>query len=240
MKKVLFTMAGAVALLLSLSAVGLAQDVNGSWDLTIVSPQGEGKTKADLKQAGEDVTGTLQWRTGPLPITGKVKGNDVKLMFTIKFQDNDLPITLSGKLNGGSIKGDADFGGLAQGDWSATKGAGGSAPAASTSSAAASSSASAAGDWTVTFNTPNGDVQAKMSLKQDGDAVSGTASAPDGATVPIKGTVKGGDLELKYTIKYDGNDLPITMKGKLAAGEMKGNADYGGLAEGEFKGKKSN
>ena len=45
---------------------------------------------------------------------------------------------------------------------------------------------------------------------------------------------------LKYTIKFDGNDLPITMKGKLNGAEIKGNADYGGMAEGEFKGKKGN
>ena len=57
--------------------------------------------------------------------------------------------------------------------------------------------------------------------------------------MPLKGTLKGDALEIKYTIKFEGNDMPITMKGKLNGAEMKGTADYGGLAEGEFKGKKN-
>ena len=63
---------------------------------------------------------------------------------------------------------------------------------------------------------------------------------PPMGDVPLKGTLKGDVLEIKYTIKFDGNDLPITMKGKLTGAEIKGSADYGGMAEGEFKGKKSN
>ena len=70
------------------------------------------------------------------------------------------------------------------------------------------------------------------------------AADEDGSQIKIVSpengsVVKGDALELKFTIKFEGNDLPITMKGKVTGGEMKGSADYGGLAEGEFKGKKN-
>ena len=56
--------------------------------------------------------------------------------------------------------------------------------------------------------------------------------------VPFKGTLEGDAVEFKLTIKYENNDVPITSKGKVAGTEVKGTVDYGGMAEGEFKGKK--
>jgi hypothetical protein len=39
-----------------------------------------------------------------------------------KFQGNDLPITLTGKLDGGALKGAADCGGMLQSDWNNKRG----------------------------------------------------------------------------------------------------------------------
>jgi hypothetical protein len=39
-----------------------------------------------------------------------------------KFQGNDLPITLTGKLDGGALKGAADWDGMLQSDWKNKRG----------------------------------------------------------------------------------------------------------------------
>lgn len=235
MKKLLYSMVASMLFVVSFATFTMAQSVDGDWDVTIVSPQGERTSKVTLKQSGESVNGMM----GPVALTGSLKGSDVTIKFTVKFQDNDLPITLTGKLNGGAMVGKADFGGFAEGDWSAKK-SGAAAASAAPASSGGAGSAVAAGMWDVVFSTPQGDVSAKLDIKADGENLSGMVkgTGPIGE-VPLKGTLKGDALEIKYTIKFDGNDMPITMKGKVTGGEMKGSADYGGLAEGEFKGKKN-
>ena len=235
MRKMLFTVAAAMLFVLSFATLAMAQSIDGTWDAKIVSPQGERVVPISLKQTGETVSGKM----GPYDVTGTIKGTDVTLKYTVKFQDNDLPNTMNGKLNGSEMGGKADFGGFAEGEWSAKK-SNAAAAAAPAAPAASSSAAAAAGEWSLVFSTPNGDVPAKFIIKQEGEALSGDVKGegPIG-NVPLKGTLKGDAVEIKYTIKFEGNDMPITMKGKLTGGEMKGSADYGGLAEGEFKGKKN-
>ena len=236
MKKILLSISASLLFVLTSANFVSAQTVSGDWDVTVVSPQGERTMKVTFTQEGETLKGSM----GPLPVSGSVKGSDVMIKYTVKFQDNDLPITMTGKLAGDAMKGEADFGGLAQGEWSAKK-AGAAVPAASSATAAPAASGAVAvvGDWDVVFETPNGDVAAKIMVKNEGGVLSGMVhGAPPMGDVPLKGSASGDSFEIKYTIKYDGNDLPITMKGKVEGGAIKGAADYGGMAEGGFKGKK--
>ena len=237
MKKMLLSISASLLLALTCASFVSAQSVTGDWDVTVVSPQGERTSKVTFTQDGENLKAMM----GPYTVTGSVKGSDVTIKYTVKFQDNDLPITMTGKLAGDTMKGEADFGGLAQGDWSAKKSSAATAPAASSAAAAPAASGAVAvvGDWDVVFETPNGDVAAKIMVKNEGGVLSGMVhGAPPMGDVPLKGTGSGDTFEIKYTIKYDGNDLPITMKGKVEGGAIKGAADYGGMAEGGFKGKK--
>lgn len=236
MKKILLSISASLLFVLTSANFVSAQTVSGDWDVTVVSPQGERTMKVTFTQEGETLKGSM----GPLPVSGSVKGSDVMIKYTVKFQDNDLPITMTGKLAGDAMKGEADFGGLAQGEWSAKK-AGAAVPAASSATAAPAARGAVAvvGDWDVVFETPNGDVAAKIMVKNEGGVLSGMVhGAPPMGDVPLKGSASGDSFEIKYTIKYDGNDLPITMKGKVEGGAIKGAADYGGMAEGGFKGKK--
>ncbi len=240
MKKMLLSISVSLLFVLMYASLASAQSVTGDWDVTVVSPQGERTSKVTFTQDGE----ALKAMMGPYAITGSVKGSDVTLKYTVKFQDNDLPITMTGKVAGDTMKGEADFGGLAQGEWSAKKSAGGAAAAPMaaakpTASAASAGAAAVIGEWDVVFSTPNGDIPAKISVMNDGGALKGMVKgAPPMGDVPLKGTATGDAFEIKYTIKFEGNDLPITMKGKVEGSSIKGSADYGGMAEGEFKGKK--
>src|SRR5262245_39809578 len=93
------------ALILSVSAMAQSPNVTGDWDLTITSPQGARETKASFKQDGEKLTGALKSPRGETPIEGTIKGKEIKFKYTIKFQDQDLPITMSGNIDGDTMKG---------------------------------------------------------------------------------------------------------------------------------------
>jgi hypothetical protein len=235
MRKMFFTVTASMLFVLSFATLALAQSIDGNWDVKIVSPQGERTAPISLKQSGETVTGKM----GPYDVTGTIKGSAVTLKYTVKFQDNDLPITMTGTLNGDAMGGKADFGGFAEGEWSGKKSNG--AAAAPAAPAAASSASASAAVWDLMYTSPVGEFPVKLTVTQDGEKLSGTAEmgGPNPQKVPFTGTLKGDAIELKIVIKYEGNDLPITSKGKVTGGEVKGMADYGGLAEGEFKGKKN-
>ena len=237
MKKMLYTMAATMLFVLSFATFTMAQiaEVGGTWNVTMNIPGSEPrKFPLVLKQDA----GNLSASVGPSPATGTIKGNDITLKYTVKFQDNDLPITMTGKVTGGEMKGDVDFGGMAQETWTATRGEAAAAPAPAAAITAAAPASGAT--WNLTYTSPVGEFPVILTVQQEGEAISGIADmkGQNAQKVPFKGTLKGDAVEFKYTIKYEGNDMPITSKGTVSGSEVKGKVDYAGLAEGEFKGKK--
>jgi hypothetical protein len=173
----------ALVCALTLSAFAMAQspNVTGDWDVTINSPQGARQGKISFKQEGEKLTGALKNQRGEIPIEGAVNGKEIKFKYTVKFQDQDLVITMSGNVDGDAMKGEADFGGFAQGDWNAKR-----ASAAAASGGAAASQPSAdkgaeksgdkidlTGAWSVTVETEAGSGNPSFTFKQEGEKLTG-------------------------------------------------------------------
>jgi hypothetical protein len=163
-----------------------------------------------------------------------VKGNDVKMVMTVKFQDTDMVITYTGKLEGDAMKGDADFGGFAQGTWSAKRKA---ATSSSTPPAAApaQSTAGAAGNWDMTIESPNGKRTLQLIIKDEGGKYSAVVKTPQGEA-PLKSvSVSGSDIKLVMVREVQGQEMVMTYTGKVASGKMSGDADFGGLATGTWE-----
>src|SRR6185503_11188610 len=134
------------ALLFSIPA--LAQSgAAGTWDVTLNSPQGTFNMQFILKQDGEKLSGAVKGQRGEVPLEGTLKGKDITLKWTTKYQDNDLPITLTGSLDGSAMKGTADYGGFAQGDFSAKRGGDSAASAPSSPAPAAGDKTDITGAW---------------------------------------------------------------------------------------------
>src|SRR6185436_3154502 len=104
--------------------------VAGDWDVTVVSPQGTTNVLVTLKQDGEKVDGLFKSPLGELPFTGTLVGSDMKFTFQFPVDGQPLAITMTGKVDGDAIAGKADFGGFAEGDWSAKRAKPGAAAAA--------------------------------------------------------------------------------------------------------------
>ena len=227
----------ACPVVLAVSAMAQESNVTGDWDITINTPQGERKAKASFKQEGEKLTGGLKRQGGDLPLEGTVKGKEIKLKYTIKFQEQDMVITLSGNVEGDAIKGDADFGGLAQGDWNAKRA---SATASSAAPAAAAPSSGdkidVTGSWGLTVETEAGSGNPSFTFKQEGEKLTGHYKGLLGEA-DLTGTVKGDRIEFSFKVSSQ-IEGTVTYSGSTDGKTMKGKVSLAGVGEGTFSGKK--
>jgi hypothetical protein len=230
------------ALILSASATAQSPDVTGDWEVTVNSPQGARQSKISFKQEGAKLTGMFKNQRGDLPVEGAVNGKEIKFKYTVKFQDQDLVITMTGNIDGDAMKGDADFGGLAQGDWNAKR-----ASAAAASGAAPAPAAQPSGDksgdkldvtgaWSVTVETEAGSGNPSFTFKQEGEKLTGRYKGMLGE-FDLAGTVKGDKIE--FSIKVTGQvEGVVNYTGTTDGKTMKGKVSLASLGEGTFTGKK--
>ncbi len=93
------------------------------------------------------------------------------------------------------------------------------------------------GPWEVTIDSPQGAMTLDADLKQNGEALTGVITSPMG-TVEIKGTFKNDELAFSYTVPLQGQNLDITMTGKLAGETIDGLVAIAGLGEVPWKAKR--
>jgi hypothetical protein len=128
MKAVLNTCATVAGLVLVMAAQGWAQgakpapaNVTGAWETTVDSPQGAITVTATYKQEGEKLTGTHNSQMGEVPLQGTVIGNEIKYTVNIDAGGQQMSITFAGKVDGDTMKGTFEMGGMGTGTWTATK-----------------------------------------------------------------------------------------------------------------------
>ena len=98
--------------------------------------------------------------------------------------------------------------------------------------------ANVTGTWNMTVETQAGPGNPTFTLTQKGSDVTGNYKGTLGEA-PVKGTVKGNAVELKYTINAQGMELTVTYSGTVEGNTMKGKVSLGELGEGTFTGKKA-
>lgn len=100
-----------------------------------------------------------------------------------------------------------------------------------TVSAGASAQAGVGGAWDLAINGPEGPINATATLKQEGEAVSGSIDTPQGPA-ELKGTYKGKTLNLAFSIQTPQGALDIKVNGEVDGASMKGVIDFGmGMAD---------
>ena len=113
---VLFAMAA-----LALAAAPVFADVTGTWKLSVETPNGTGTPTVILKQDGEKLTGTYKGRFGESALTGTVKGSAIQFSFKVNAQGNELEVTYTGTVDGGTMSGTAKFGEMGEGKFTGKK-----------------------------------------------------------------------------------------------------------------------
>jgi len=225
-------------------------NIAGDWDVTIQAPQGANTVRVTFKQDGSKVSGIFKSQLGELPFQdGTIDGNDLKFGFAIPIQGQSLDITMTGKVDGESITGKAQFGGFGEGDWTAKRveataaSAAPAAPAAAAAAPAAAASAATAtgiaGKWDATLKTQMGDLPVQVEFVESAGKVTGTIVGPMGP-VELGGTFDGNALKLEFVAKTPQGDIPVTMSGELNGDSIvNGKAEFGGLGQGEWTAKRA-
>lgn len=111
------------ALMLCVS-FGFAADVSGTWQVTVETSQGTGSPTVDLKQSGEQLTGTFHSQIlGDVQLTGTVKGNAIEFGFEGDAGGQKLKVNYKGTLESPTtMKGTAVYVGFDdKATWTATK-----------------------------------------------------------------------------------------------------------------------
>jgi hypothetical protein len=94
------------------------------------------------------------------------------------------------------------------------------------------------GSWEFSVETAMGSGTPNFSLVQKGENLTGTYSGLFGKA-DITGTVKGDQIDFKFTYSYNGQDGVAHYTGTIeSATRMKGKVEYGGLGEGTWTGTK--
>jgi hypothetical protein len=91
---------------------------------------------------------------------------------------------------------------------------------------AKSDPAKIAGEWTLSMDTPHGNVEGPLQLKQDGATVTGTMEAGHFGTLPVKGVVDGNKIELALEIAEA--EITFKLSGTVDGNAMNGTTEMGG------------
>ena len=115
----------AVAMLVLAPTDGTAQttDLTGTWDLTVITDQGDQPLTIEVAQDGMDLTATGDaGEFGMVEMTGTLDGTDVRLEWDLYVEGTELLIVFTGTIaEDDTISGTMDLGGFGQGSWTATR-----------------------------------------------------------------------------------------------------------------------
>jgi hypothetical protein len=93
------------------------------------------------------------------------------------------------------------------------------------------------GAWEMIVETPQGTMVITANYRQDGEMLTGTHVSEMGEA-PLKGTVKGADVEYTLTLDMGGQQMSIVHKAKVDGNTMTGSAEIEGMGTITFTAKK--
>jgi hypothetical protein len=106
----------------SAAAPAPAVNIAGNWNISMDSPGGPVSLRVILRMDGGKFTASIVGQNGETPMRAKLDGKVVTLAFNAPPAFNSVEITMTGTVDGDTIKGTVDYGGQAQSEWSAKRG----------------------------------------------------------------------------------------------------------------------
>jgi hypothetical protein len=105
---------------------------------------------------------------------------------------------------------------------------------------AQSSKVDVTGTWIFTVQTDAGTGTPTVTLRQEGEKLTGHYSSQNLGEADLTGTVKGQEITFSFSADAQGTVLTVTYTGTIESKDsMKGTVDLGGLAQGTFTAKRS-
>lgn len=107
-----------VCLMVIASRALTAQDVTGTWVLSVDISAGRGDATFELQQHGDSITGTYSGVLGQgVPVRGKIQEDE----FEFSFGSEAGTITFTGQVSGTTMEGTCDYGLLGGGTFRGSK-----------------------------------------------------------------------------------------------------------------------
>jgi hypothetical protein len=95
------------------------------------------------------------------------------------------------------------------------------------------------GKWAFTVQTSAGSGTPTVTLKQDGEKLTGHYSSANLGEADLTGRVEGRDIEFSFMAEAQGVSFQVTYTGTIEDKDsMKGKVDLGGQAQGTFTAKR--
>jgi hypothetical protein len=215
-----------------------AADVLGTWNVNFTTDQGPIPGYMKLKKDGDKVVGTVGSQMGEAPIEAEVKGKDVSVWFDFRGQNGAIPIVMSGTVDADKITGTFTAGGQPGGQWVATREKDPAAKDAAKEPAKdqpAPPKIDLTGTWNVSVELPNMTATPTITLKQDGEKLTGDYVSAQYGKFPLTGTLKGSAVTFSFTMSVEGTGLDVTYTGTIDNdGTMAGAVNYGDMMSGRF------
>lgn len=93
------------------------------------------------------------------------------------------------------------------------------------------------GAWEMTVDSPQGQMVITANYKQDGETLTGSHASEMGE-MPLKGTVKGSNIEYTLTLDMGGQAMTIVHKATVEGDTIKGSASLGEMGSFTFTAKR--
>ena len=98
--------------------------------------------------------------------------------------------------------------------------------------------ADVSGTWALMVQTDQGTGTPSVTLKQDGEKLTGNYSSQVFGEQEVTGTIKGNAITFSFAGSLEGNKFTVTYRGTVDKDTMKGKVSIGDMGEGTFTGKK--
>ena len=92
------------------------------------------------------------------------------------------------------------------------------------------------GTYNIEVTTPRRTRPFKLTLKTDGDSLSGTHQGPRGERPFSGGTVSGNDVAWSVQMSGPMGEIKLDFKGTVSGDEISGEVQLGSFGSGTFKG----
>jgi hypothetical protein len=103
--------------------------------------------------------------------------------------------------------------------------------------AGSASAQDATGTWDLNLTTPNGPMAAALTIKKDGEKLSGSIAGPQGE-VAVQGTQKDKAVVFNFSVQTPNGPFAIVMNGNQDGEAIAGMIDFNGQGQSEWNGKR--
>jgi imidazolonepropionase-like amidohydrolase len=223
---------------------GGAAGVSGTWNLKItLGAQGDKNATLTLRQEGERLSGGIQGDLGSAQIANASIGTagDIKFTATVSVGGVATELNFAGTVTGNEMRGTVTTVNNGNGTFTGTRpegsapgggrrpgGGEGATPTGPPSGGPPASSANVAdlsGTWTLAINLEGQNLPATLTLRQDGNRLTGTAQSPLGSSEISNGSIGPEGFRFTLNVTLQGQALEVTFSGTASGNSMSGTAN---------------